>query len=109
MEQVMMVASNDGAKVEWVVGASGNSDLLQVKAVAPPQLPKGMVCQLWMEAADGTLMVVGVMPHTGIRTMKIPAGLSQRNRFKVSIESEQNLPTQKPTGEFVFEGELIKI
>ncbi len=109
MERVMMVAGNDGAQVEWVVGTSGNSDMLQVKAVAPPQLPKGMVCQLWMETADGTMVAVGVLPHTGIRTMKIPASLSQRSRFKVSVESEQNLPTQKPTGEFVFEGELIKI
>ncbi len=109
MEQVMMIASNNSAQVEWVVGASDNSDMLQVKAVAPPRLPKGMVCQLWMETADGTLVAVGVMPHTGIRTMKTPASLNQRSRFKVSVEPEANLPMQKPTGEFVFEGKLIKI
>jgi len=109
MEQVMMIASNNSAQVEWVVGASSSDNLLQVKAMAPPQLPKGMVCQLWMEMPDGTFKPVGVMPHAGMRIMQTPASLKQKSHFKVSIESEDKLPTRKPTGEIVFEGELIKI
>lgn len=108
LDRVLMVTNNQ-AQVEWVVGTSGNNDLLQVRAVAPPQLPEGKVCQLWMETPDGNLIPVGVMPHTGIRTMKVPSQLKPKSSFKVSIESEDNLPTLKPTGNFVFEGELIKI
>jgi len=108
LDRVLMVTNNQ-AQVEWVVGNSSSDNMLQVKAVAPPQLPEGKVCQLWMETLDGTLRPVGVMPHTGIRSMEAPANLNQSRSFKISIESEQNLPTEKPTGEFVFEGELISI
>ncbi len=109
MEQVMMIASNDAAQVEWVVGASGHSDMLQVRAVAPPQLPKGKVCQLWMETQDGVLKPVGVMPHSGVMDMQAPASLNQSRIFRISIESEDSLPTRKPTSEFVFEGKLIEV
>jgi anti-sigma-K factor RskA len=108
LDRVLMVTNHE-SKVEWVVGNSGNDNLLQVKAVAPPQLPEGKVCQLWMETLDGTLRPVGVMPHSGIRSMQAPANLNQSRSFKISIESEHNLPTDKPTGKFVFEGELIQI
>lgn len=108
LDRVMMV-TNDQAQVEWVVGASGSDNLLRVKAVAPPQLPQGKVCQLWMETPGGVLKPVGVMPHTGMRTMKTPASLNQNSSFKVSIELEDKLPTQEPTGKLVFEGKLITI
>ena len=108
IDQVLMV-TGDKSQVQWVVGTSGRSDQLQVKAIAPPQLPTGMVCQLWMENPDGTLKPVGVLPHTGIQSMEIPARLGSGSRFKVSIESANNLPTQKPSKKFVFEGGLTKI
>ncbi len=108
LERVLMVTNNQ-AQVEWVVGNSGSDNMLQVKAIAPPNLPEGKVCQLWMETMDGTLRPVGVMPHTGIRTMPAPANLNQSKSFKISIESEHDLPTSKPTGQFVFEGKLIQI
>jgi anti-sigma-K factor RskA len=108
LDQVLMVTNNQ-SQVEWVVGTPGRSDMLHVKAVAPPQLPEGKVCQLWMETQDGVLVPVGVMPHTGMLRMKTPARMDANSSFKVSIESEDNLPTQQPTGDVVFEGKLIKI
>jgi len=108
IDQVLMV-TGEQSQVQWVVGTSGRSEQLQVKAIAPPQLPTGMVCQLWMENPDGTLKPVGVLPHTGIQSMKIPAQLGSGSRFKVSIESADNLPSQKPSKKFVFEGGLTKI
>jgi anti-sigma-K factor RskA len=41
--------------------------------------------------------------------MKAPASLDDKSNFKISIESEDNMPTQKPTGKIVFQGALIKI
>jgi anti-sigma-K factor RskA len=104
-----MMVTNDQAQVEWVVGTPGRSDMLRVKAMDPPDLPKGQVCQLWMEMPDGGLMPVGVMPHSGTMEMKVPAKLQSSSNFTISIESEENMPTQKPTGEIVFQGALIKI
>jgi anti-sigma-K factor RskA len=83
--------------------------MLRVKAMDPPDLPKGQVCQLWMEMPDGSLMPVGVMPHSGTMEMKVPAKLQSNSSFTISIESEENMPTQKPTGKIVFQGGLIKL
>ncbi len=108
IDQVLMV-TGEQSQVQWVVGTSGRSDQLQVKAIAPPEMPAGMVCQLWMENPDGTLKLVGVLPHSGIQSMQIPAQLSSGSRFKISIEHEDRLPTKRPTKDFVFEGGLTKI
>jgi anti-sigma-K factor RskA len=108
IDQVLMV-TGEQSQVQWVVGTSHRSEQLQIKAVAPPQLPTGMVCQLWMENPDGTLMPVGVLPHTGIQSMRIPAQLGSGSRFKVSIEPADRLPKKRPTDKFVFEGNLTRI
>jgi anti-sigma-K factor RskA len=108
MDMVMMV-TNEQAQVEWVVGTPGRSDMLHVKAMDPPDLPKGQVCQLWMEMQDGTFKPVGVMPHSGMSKMKVPAQLKSKSNFKITIESEDDMPMQKPTGKMVFQGNLIKI
>jgi anti-sigma-K factor RskA len=108
MDQVMMV-TNEQAQVEWVVGTPGRSDMLMVKAMDPPDLPKGQVCQLWMVMPDGSFKSVGVMPHSGTMEMKVPSHLKDNSNFTISIESEDNMPTHKPTGKIVFQGALIKI
>ena len=108
LDQVMMV-TNDRAQVEWVVGTPGRSDMLKVKAMDPPDLPKGQVCQLWMEMPDGSLSPVGVMPHSGTMEMKVPTHLDSSSSFTISVESEDNMPTKKPTGKIVFQGGLIKL
>jgi len=51
MDQLLMV-TGDKAQVQWVVGTTSQANRLRVKAVAPPELPPGMVCQLWMENPD---------------------------------------------------------
>ncbi len=108
LDRVLMV-TNEQSQVEWVVGTPGRNDMLHVKAMAPPNMPKGKVCQLWMETPEGTLVPVGVMPHTGMAKMKIPAQLKAKSNFTISIEPEDSLPTQKPTGKIVFQGELISL
>ncbi len=108
MDQLLMV-TGDKAQVQWVVGTTSQANRLQVKAIAPPELPSGMVCQLWMENPDGMLKPVGVLPHTGIQSMQIPAKLYSDSRFKVSIESAISLPIIKPSDKFVFEGRLTEI
>jgi anti-sigma-K factor RskA len=108
LDRVMMV-TNDQAQVEWVVGTPGRGDMLHVKAMDPPDLPKGQVCQLWMQTSDGTFMPVGIMPHSGMAKMKVPAELKSQSSFTISIESEDDMPSKKPKGEIVFKGALIRI
>ncbi len=109
MERVMMIASNNSPQVEWVVGTHDQSEMLHVKAVAPPTLPHGKVCQLWMETADGMLKAVGVLPHSGDKMMRPPVALQENSGFKVSVESEDNLPQHGPTGPVIYSGKLIRI
>ncbi len=108
LDQVLMVTNNQ-AQVEWIVGTPGRNDMVHVKAVAPPNLPKGMVCRLWIEKPDGSLMPVGVLPESGMAKMKVPVQLEAKSNFKVSIEHKDNMPKQKPAGKIVFQGNLIKI
>jgi anti-sigma-K factor RskA len=109
MERVMMIASNNSAQVEWVVGARGQGDMLYIRAVAPPELPHGKVCHLWMETADGMFKAVGILPHSGNKMMRAPAALQENNGFRVSVESANNLPQDGPSGPVIYSGRLIGI
>ncbi|MEN8166854.1 MAG: anti-sigma factor [Pseudomonadota bacterium] len=105
----LMVVMNDQSQAGWVIGTRGNDSILKVKAMQPTQLPKGKVCQLWMEREDGVLVPIGVLPHTGSMEMISPALLQQESRFKISIESAVQAPVARPSEEIVFEGKMTTI
>ncbi len=105
----LMVVMNDQSQAGWVIGTRGNDAILRVKAMQPTRLPKGKVCQLWMEREDGVLIPIGVLPHTGAMEMISPALLKQDSRFKISIESALLAPVARPSEEIVFEGKMITI
>jgi len=109
MERVMMIASNNSPHVEWVVGTRGQGEILHIKAEAPPALPHGKVCHLWMETADGMFKAVGILPHTGNKMMRAPAALQENNGFKVSVEPENSLPQNGPSGPVIYSGMLTRI
>ncbi|MCU7920651.1 MAG: anti-sigma factor [Candidatus Thiodiazotropha sp. (ex Epidulcina cf. delphinae)] len=108
MDSVMVVL-NDHARAGWVVGARARDGFLNVSAVEPTELPQGKVCQLWMEDEQGHLIPVGLLPHDGSRQMRLPTALNAGNRFKVSVEQTDRLPTDAPSDEIVFEGSLTEI
>ncbi|MEW7973649.1 MAG: anti-sigma factor [Candidatus Thiodiazotropha endolucinida] len=105
----IMVVLNDQLKPGWLVGAVDNDPFLKVKAVEPTPLPQGKVCQLWLEDELGHLHPLGILPHDGSMRMNLPAALSDRQRFKVSVESTDQLPKDRPSEEIVFEGSLTEI
>ncbi|MES9972439.1 MAG: anti-sigma factor [Candidatus Thiodiazotropha sp.] len=105
----IMVVLNDQSKPGWLVGATHREPYLKVKAVEPTPLPKGKVCQLWIEDEQGQLHPLGLLPHDGSMQMDLPMSLSDQHRFKVSIEQTDQLPKQKPSNEIVFEGSLTEI
>ena len=106
--QRMMVVLNDRAQAGWVVGAASDGQF-RVQAVQPTPLPAGQVCQLWMQMPDKSMVSLGVLPHAGVQTFRSPAPVPPDARYKVSIESADKLPLDKPSGQIVFEGELVSI
>ncbi|MES9860808.1 MAG: anti-sigma factor [Candidatus Thiodiazotropha sp. LLP2] len=105
----VLVVMNDLDRTGWVVAARPNHDFVNVSAVEPTQLPVGKVCQLWMEDQNGNLHAVGVLPHGGRHEMPLPMMPKAKNAFKVSVEEMEDMPTDKPKGEIVFEGKLTEI
>lgn len=105
----MMVVLNDQSAAGWIVAAQRNQGYLNVKAVEPSILPTGKVCQLWMEDEDGNLFPLGVLPHSGDKELAMPVKHATNQRFMVSIEEEDRLPTKKPSQDIVFEGHLTEI
>ncbi len=105
----MLVVMNDRSEAGWIVSADHTVSNLKVQAVAPTELPSGKFCQLWMESADGHLMPVGVLPHSGSKSMVVPTILTDGSRFRVSIEQPSNQPLQQPSDEIVFNGPMIKM
>ena len=101
-----MVVLNDQSQPGWVVGAS-NSNYLKVKAVQPTPLPKGQVCQLWMQTPDQRMISLGTLPHSGHEVFRSPIDIMPDATYQVSIESKDSMPSDKPSGEIVFEGELV--
>jgi anti-sigma-K factor RskA len=105
----VMVVLNDQSQTGWLVGTGTDQRFLRVSAVQPTPLPSDKVCQLWMETADGELLPLGVLPHTGNMRMQLPTSLRRDNRFKVSIESARSAPVERPSEEIVFEGKLTRL
>jgi anti-sigma-K factor RskA len=105
--QQLMVVTNNQSRVGWIVDTRERDPMLHVRAVEPTPLPGGKVCQLWLETPDGELIPVGILPHDGSRKMRIPA--ADAGRFKVSIESADEAPVERPSAEIVFEGSLTSI
>ncbi len=108
LERVMVV-TNHASQAGWIVDTRSRDPMLHVNAVQPTPLPAGKVCQLWLETEQGVLVPVGVLPHQGSQTMRLPSALQQDSRFKVTIESAASAPVQQPSEEIVFEGQLITI
>jgi anti-sigma-K factor RskA len=105
----IMVVLNDQSKPGWLVGAVEKGPYLRVRAVEPTPLPKGKVCQLWLEDEQGYLHPLGILPHDGSMHMQLPGALNDQQRFKVSIESIDELPKVNPSDDIVFEGRLTEI
>ena len=107
--QQLMVVTNNQSRVGWIVDTRKRDSMLHVRAVEPTPLPGGQVCQLWLETPEGDLIPMGVLPHDGSRKMRLPDSLVGAGRFKVSIESADEAPVERPSAEIVFEGSLISI
>ncbi|MCG8016841.1 MAG: anti-sigma factor [Candidatus Thiodiazotropha sp. 'RUGA'] len=105
----VLVVMNDQDRTGWVVAAKPDHGFVNVSAVEPSQLPAGKACQLWMEDQHGNLHPVGVLPHDGRHEMPLPMMPKSENVFKVSVEEMDDMPTEKPHGEIVFEGKLTEI
>jgi anti-sigma-K factor RskA len=108
LERVMVVTNHE-SQAGWIVDTRSHDAMLNVSAVQPTPLPADKVCQLWLQTEQGELLPVGVLPHKGSQKMQIPTRLNQDSRFKVTIEALADAPVKRPSGEIVFEGQLISI
>ena len=97
---------------EWVIKAAADSNTLKVETVAPPEMPAGKVCELWVTPPGGAPVSLGRLPNTGTQTLSIPPALnatSTQAEITVSIEDERSQLSSKPSGDIVSTGRWIAI
>jgi anti-sigma-K factor RskA len=110
-ERVAMVAEPGSESTGWVITASAGGQQIMARAIAPPAMPEGDVCVLWLVWPDGTVRAVGVLPEEG--EMKLPMPAMDRQPYQaqvaVTIERSSNLPMTSPAGPRVYSGPWVQL
>jgi anti-sigma-K factor RskA len=110
-ERIAMIAESGGESTGWLITAAAGGRHLSARALAPPEMPEGEVCVLWLVWPDGTVRVVGVLPEYGEAVLPAP-GMDRppyQARVTVTIERASDLPWSAPTGPQVFQGPWVEL
>jgi anti-sigma-K factor RskA len=110
-ERVAMIAEPGSEAMGWILTAAGGGQQIRVRAFAPPEMPEGEVCVLWLVWPDGTVRAVGVLPEQGEATLPLPAMDRQpyQAQVAVTIERVSDLPMEAPAGPTVYRGPWMEI
>lgn len=108
------VVSDEGAETVWVISADLDRGLLETRVVSTPELAAGSDFELWILAADGPPLSLGVLSvEAGSIESQIPtqliAALTSAGRLAVSLEPAGGSPTGLPTGPIVYVAPLLTI
>ncbi|MFN2348477.1 MAG: anti-sigma factor domain-containing protein [Thioalkalivibrio sp.] len=110
-ERVAMVVEPGSESTGWVITAAAGGQQIMARAIAPPTMPEGDVCVLWLVWPDGTVRAVGVLPEQG--EMKLPVPAMDRQPYQaqvaVTIERSSNLPMSSPGGPRVYSGPWVQL
>ena len=108
--QHIMVVANEQGGAGWVL-TSGKEGLL-VKALNPTAMPKGKVCEVWLELPGQMPRSVGILPDSGKRLLPLPVNGSSsipQATVKVSIEDEGGSKAGRPSSEIIFSDRMIRL
>lgn len=110
-ERVAMIVEPGSEAMGWLVTAAAGGQRLHAKAMAPPEMPEGEVCVLWLVWPDGAVRAVGVLPEEGEATLPMPDMDRQpyQARITVTIERMADLPMEYPGGPSVYRGPWIEL
>jgi anti-sigma-K factor RskA len=109
--QRLAVVTDQSARPLWLI-ASTRPGRIVATTVSSPDIAPGLVCELWLVTADGTLRSVGILPETGNAGFPVPRDLRRvlhEAQVLVSIELAGGSPAGKPTGEVIFSGPLVSL
>ena len=109
--QHVMVVSNDQGGAGWLMKSGSGMNGLMVKAVQPTVMPKGKVCEVWLEIPGQGVRSVGILPHSGEQMFPVPEGYANipQAMVKVSIENEGGSKTGKPSNKVILTDRMIRL
>lgn len=90
----------------WVLETPKAGSTIRVKALSPPAMPPGQVCQLWL-VADNTTYSLGLLPDSGEASLSIPPALgaeSERAEIIITIEARAASPSPSPSTTIISRG-----
>lgn len=110
-ERVAVVAD---AETRWVISVDLDGGILEKKAVNPPDPEPSTDFELWILAAEGPPLSLGVLPTTsGLVESRIPAqlmdALGESSTIAISVEPAGGSQTGLPTGPVVYTASLLNI
>lgn len=110
-ERIAVVSELGSEGPAWIVTAAADGRQIRARAMAPPEMPEGDVCVLWLVWPDGTVQPVGVLPEVGEMQMAVPAidRAPYQARVTVTIERSAQLPMSSPAGPPVFSGPWLEL
>lgn len=96
----------------WLLALRPDSGQLTLEVINEPESQPGKDYQLWLLAADGTPLSLGLLPSQGSRTLSLPASASAAlptsQIVAVSLEPAGGSPQPVPTGPVLFTAMLFQ-
>lgn len=112
-ERIAVVADAD-AETRWVISVDVDGGILETKGVNAPDAEPNTDFELWILAAEGPPLSLGVLPTTsGPVESRIPAqlidALGKSSTIAISVEPTGGSQTGLPTGPVVYTASLLNI
>ena len=112
-ESIVVVLAGPDGKPALVASVPPGERALAVKTLAPVAVPAGRALELWMLPGQGAPRSLGVIPHDGVRQLRLDAppeiALRGIDALAVSLEPAGGSPTGSPTGPVLYSGRLERL
>jgi anti-sigma-K factor RskA len=110
-ERLAMIVEPGSEAPGWILTGAGGGQMIRARALAPPEMPAGEVCVLWLVWPDGVVRAVGVLPEEGEAMLPVPDRdrVPYQAQLAVTIERVADLPMETPAGPSVFRGPWLEL
>jgi anti-sigma-K factor RskA len=107
------LVGNRGEGPRWALAAHTEPGMMMVRTLQPASADPEHDHELWLVREYGDPISLGILPDQGNARHNMPAAAvsstNPRASVAVSVEPPGGSPTGAPTGEVVFQGELIPL